>query len=265
MERPVGGEEIHVLEGRALIEHLVGGKRAGHAVPHKSNMAGRFGLQSHALPTLHGWRTPLIPAFPEPRLQVRRNERIGPALMTAPIAQASFARRHLLTCEELTAGEISCTARSGRQGRRQQSPDQQEARRPARAHADQPVLRGLDPHAKLLRAGRQAPRRRRHEHERVDLVRAEGRDADRHGHDAQRHAARHPGRAPSRGRRGGAAGAEGRLLGDQCRRRRAPAPDAGAARRAHHPPRQGTHRRADGGHLRRHRCIRASPAPTSTC
>ena len=27
--------------------------------------------------------------------------------MTAPIAQASFARRHLLTCEELTAGEIS--------------------------------------------------------------------------------------------------------------------------------------------------------------
>ena len=27
--------------------------------------------------------------------------------MTAPIAQASFSRRHLLTCEELTAGEIS--------------------------------------------------------------------------------------------------------------------------------------------------------------
>ena len=27
--------------------------------------------------------------------------------MTAPIAQASFTRRHLLTCEELTAGEIS--------------------------------------------------------------------------------------------------------------------------------------------------------------
>ena len=27
--------------------------------------------------------------------------------MTVPIAQASFARRHLLTCEELTAGEIA--------------------------------------------------------------------------------------------------------------------------------------------------------------
>src|SRR5262245_37734895 len=33
--------------------------------------------------------------------------RIGPALMTKPIATAAFTRRHLLTCEELTASEVS--------------------------------------------------------------------------------------------------------------------------------------------------------------
>ena len=185
--------------------------------------------------------------------------------------QLSKSRRstsRTATCsrvEGLVGGRDQCSARPRRQGRRRQPPGQQEARRPARAHADQPVLRGLDPHAELLRAGRQAARRRRHEHERLDLVGAEGRDADRHGDDAQRHAARHHRRAPSRGRRGRAAGAEGRLLGDQRRRRRAPASDAGAARRAHHPPRQGPHRRADGRDLRRHPAFAASPAPTSTC
>ena len=50
-ERPVAGEEVYVLEWRALIEHLVCGKRAVHAAPHKLSMAGRFGLQSHALAT----------------------------------------------------------------------------------------------------------------------------------------------------------------------------------------------------------------------
>ena len=49
---------------------------------------------------------------------------------------------------------------------------------------------------------------------------AQGRDADRHRDDAQRHAPRHPGGAPPCIRRGGTAGAQGRLLGDQCRRRR---------------------------------------------
>ena len=49
----------------------------------------------------------------------------------------------------------------------------------------------------------------------------------------------------------GAAGAEGRLLGDQCRRRRARAPDAGAARCAHHAPPQGRALAADRGDLRR--------------
>ena len=53
------------------------------------------------------------------------------------------------------------------------------------------------------------------------FVGEEGRDADRHGHDAERDAARHPHHPPRLGRRRGAARAEGRLLGGQCRRRRA--------------------------------------------
>ena len=49
------------------------------------------------------------------------------------------------------------------------------------------------------------------------------------------------------------------LLGDQCRRRLARAPDAGAARRAHHPPQQGPHRGPDGRDLRRHPAFARRP------
>jgi aspartate carbamoyltransferase catalytic subunit len=48
-------------------------------------------------------------------------------------------------------------------------------------------------------------------------------------------------------------------------RRRARASDAGAARRAHHPPQQGQHREPHRHDLRRHSCIRASRARTSSC
>ena len=91
------------------------------------------------------------------------------------------------------------------------------------------------------------------------LVRAEGRDPDRHGGDAERHAPRHPRRAPPCRRRRRAARPEGRLLGDQCRRRQPRAPDPGAARCAHHPPPQGPHRRADRGDLRRHPAFARRP------
>ena len=99
------------------------------------------------------------------------------------------------------------------------------------------------------------------------LLGEEGRDADRHGDDAQRHAARHPRRAPPRRRRRAASGAEGRLLGHQRRRRRARASDPGAARRAHHPPPQGPHRGPDRRDLRRHpafarRALEHHPAAT---
>ena len=94
---------------------------------------------------------------------------------------------------------------------------------------------------------------------------SEGRDPDRHGDDAERHAPRPPRRAPSCRRRRRAARPEGRLLGDQCRRRQPRASDPGPARRAHHPPPQGTHRRADRWRSAATSCIRASPAPTSSC
>ena len=145
-----------------------------------------------------------------------------------------------------------CAARSLRGGRQAQPPSRQEARRSARPHPDQSLLRGLDPDPELLRACRQAARRRRDEHVDPDLLGAEGRDPDRHGGDAERHAPRHPRGAPPCGRRGRAAVAEGRLLGDQCRRRQPRASDAGAARRAHHPPPQGPHRGPDRRDLRRY-------------
>src|SRR5438552_10086604 len=43
----------------------------------------------------------------QPALRAQGSRRIGPALMTNPIAKASFVRRHLLTCAELSAGEIN--------------------------------------------------------------------------------------------------------------------------------------------------------------
>jgi aspartate carbamoyltransferase catalytic subunit len=58
---------------------------------------------------------------------------------------------------------------------------------------------------------------------------------------------------------------EGRLLGGQCRRRRARTPDAGAARRTHHPPRQRPHRAADGGDLRRHPAFSRVARSNITC
>ena len=60
----------------------------------------------------------------------------------------------------------------------------QEAAVAARAARDQPLLRGLDAHAQLVRAGRQAPVRRRAEPRLQRLERREGRVAARHGRDA---------------------------------------------------------------------------------
>src|SRR5215210_2161537 len=51
-------------------------------------------------------------------------------------------------------------ARPRRGIRRAQPPDREKAGGAARAHAHQLVLRGLHPHAVLLRTGRQTPRRR---------------------------------------------------------------------------------------------------------
>ena len=62
--------------------------------------------------------------------------------------------------------------------------DREEEGDAARAHADQPVLRALDAHPGIVRARRQAARRRRDEHVGGVLLREEGRDPDRHRGDA---------------------------------------------------------------------------------
>ena len=95
---------------------------------------------------------------------------------------------------------------------RAQPPGRQEAHLSARPHPGQPVLRGLDPHPILVRTGRQAARRRRHEHVGVVVLDPQGRDADGYRGDAERHAPGHPGGAAPRLGRGGTAGAQGRRL-----------------------------------------------------
>ena len=185
------------------------------------------------------WNRPL-PALPRPSDSAyrgrfnehRREDLVRPQPAPPAGDRRAFARRD------------HRPARPRRGIRRAQPPDREEAHLAARPHPDQPVLRSLDPHPVLVRARRQAARRRRDEHGGRQLVGEEGRDADRHRDDAQRHASRHPGGAPSCLRRGRAAGAEGRRLGGQCRRRRARASDPGAARRADHPPQQGPRSRA---------------------
>ena len=160
----------------------------------------------------------------------------------APKPSFVLSRRHLLGIEGLSRRDISGLLDLVRRIRRAQPPGRKEARLAARPHPDQSVLRGLDPHPGLVRTCRQAARRRRHEHVDQFVLDAQGRDADRYGDHAQCHASRHHRRAPSRLRRGRIAGPQGRLLGDQCRRRLARASDPGPARCAHHPPQQGPHR-----------------------
>ncbi len=135
-----------------------------------------------------------------------------------PDCSFTLQRRHLLGIEGLsptrssgcsTSPKSSCssTDRSRRSGN------------PARPHPDQPVLRGLDADPILVRDRRQAPRRRRDEHVRRQFLGEEGRNAHRHGGDAERHASGRADRAPQRLRRGGTARPQGRLLGGERGRR----------------------------------------------
>ena len=138
-----------------------------------------------------------------------------PAPATAPIAVASAwpprarstrtatcsGSRACRRCDITALLDLADEAGRGQPAGREEEVDA------SRPHPDQPVLRAFDPHAILVRARRQAARRRRHEHVGRVLLGEEGRDADRHGDDAQRHAARHPRRAPPRGRRRASAGA----------------------------------------------------------
>ena len=159
------------------------------------------------------------------------------------------------------AGALGDRASAGRRRRlcRARPPGRQEAMAAARPHPDQPVLRELDAHPHLVRAGRQAARRRRRQHVGRRLVDQEGRDPDRHRDDPERDAPRRAGRAPSRQRRGRAARPPRQLRGDQRRRRQPRAPDPSAARRADHPAAQGHDRGPAGRDLRRRAALARRP------
>ena len=127
---------------------------------------------------------------------------------------------------------------SRRQLRRARPPGRQEAVDPARPHPDQSVLRKLDAHAHLVRAGRQAAGRGRGQHVGRLVLDQEGRDPDRHRHDLERDASGRAGGAPPGQRGGRVARPPRQLRRDQRRRRQPRASDPGAARCAHHPPAQ---------------------------
>ena len=185
--------------------------------------------------------------------------------MQATSEKPIFPQRHLLGIEGLSPPGDRRAARSRRCGVRDFAPGREEAHDLARPNPDQSVLRGLDPHAILVRTRGQAARRRCDEHGGRHFEREERRDADRHRGHAQRDAAGHHRGAPPSGGRRPSARAQGRLRGHQRRRRRPRAPDPGAARRADDPPQQGPHRGARRSRSAATSCIRASRAPTSCC
>ena len=172
------------------------------------------------------------------------------ALMTAP-ASIPFAAPPSARHRGVVALRDRRAPRPRRRLCRAQPPGRQEAVGAARAHPDQRLLRVVDPHPHLVRAGRQAARRRHHQHVDRGIRDQEGRDPDRHRDDPQRHASGRARGAAPRERRRRAAVAEGRLRGRQRRRRQPRAPDPGPARRVDDPAPARQARRAPHRHLRR--------------
>ncbi len=75
-----------------------------------------------------------------------------------------FPHRHLLGIEGLSPPDIATLLDLAEAAVEVSRQVEKKRSTLARAHPDQPVLRGLDPHPILVRARRQAARRRRHEH-----------------------------------------------------------------------------------------------------
>src|SRR4051794_25140195 len=127
--------------------------------------------------------------------------------------------------------------------RRGLAPRDQEGPGAARPDGPEPLLRGFHPDPLELRAGRQAPERRRRELLGERLERREGRVAQGHRADAERPQARRDRHPHAVGRGGGARRPVDAGGGRQRRRRQARAPDPGAARRLHPAPARRRHRR----------------------
>ena len=182
--------------------------------------------------------------------------------------------RHLLDTKTLSREDALAHPRRRRGHGRHAAARGQEAADAARQDRRQPLLRGLDPHAHLVRGRREAPERRRHQLLGEGLERLEGRVAAGHradpagdGGGCRRH--------PSRRVRRSAHPRHERLdhrRRRQRRRRHARAPDAGAAGRLHDPqapvrrrqPRPRP-RRAHASRSSATSCTRASRGRTSGC
>ena len=119
-------------------------------------------------------------------------------------------KRHLLEAADLDRADATLVLDTAAQidagaGR----PRGQEAAHPARPHGGQPLLRGLHPHPHLLRAGRQAALRRRHQLLGQGQQRLQGREPQGHRADPRGDGQRRD-RRPARRLRGAApAGATG--------------------------------------------------------
>ena len=221
-QRPVAREQVDVLVGRGLVDDVVGFECG--AGPSSRSPGGRNST-THRGAAMHLW-TGRFPALPRPSDSAyrgrfnehRREEHVRPHT------------RHLLGIEGLSPDDIT--------GLLDLAEEFVELNR--QIEKKRTSLRGRT----LINLFFEASTRTQSSFELAgkrlgaDVMnmavgnssREEGRDADRHRDDAQRHAPRHPGGAASCLRRGRAAGAEGRRLGGQCGRRRARAPDPGAAR-----------------------------------
>ena len=159
--------------------------------------------------------------------------------MTIPHAKASFLRRHLLTCEELSVGEINALldlADKAAENNRQ-------------INKKRDVLRGrtlinlfFEASTRTQSSFELAGKRLGADVMNMTVSTSSVSKGETLIDTATTLNAMRPDILVVRHqdcRRGRAAVAQGRLLRGQCRRRRPRTPDAGAARRAHHPPRQG--------------------------
>ena len=168
--------------------------------------------------------------------------------------------KHLLGIADLSTGRHRQDPRSRRDLRRDQHAADQEGADPARQDRDQPVPRGLDAHAHLVRDRRQAPVGRRHQHLGLDLVDHQGRDAARHRQEPAGDGARRHRPAPRR-RRARRTSSPSTSTPRSSTPATAPHehPTQALLDCAHHPqaqrPRQFGFRGAHGRHRRRHRAL----------
>ena len=165
--------------------------------------------------------------------------------------------RHLLDTKTLSRARRPRHPRRRRGHGRHAAARGQEAADAAWQDRRQPLLRGLDPHAHLVRGRGEAPERRRHQLLGEGLERLEGRVAAGHRPDAPGDGGgcrRHPSRRLRRAAHPGHERLDHRRR-RQRRRRHARASDSGAAGRLHDPqapvrrrqprPRPQRHRRDD--------------------